>query len=201
MEHLNASKLFNCDAGTGFCTQERSCSDDTIQTITRVNSKNTTVIIVLTILLCLSPVEELVNHLDGGSGCIYTRVVRLTPKKINDGLSGRGSNLQQDEWGGYRDRWVAYRILSDEAIESMDESAPFVVVVIIEGALHVLERRTIIDFGLSVSGITRMLYKEDSRMADEVNTYSHGSIKCGPAEPRLSKKAYIGISQNPGIFS
>lgn len=30
------------------------------------------------------------------------------------------------------------------------------------------------------------------------STYNQGSIRCGPFTPRLSKKAYIGISQKPG---
>lgn len=71
-----------------------------------------------------------------------------------------------------------------------------------EGALHVLQCGRIVDGGRPVSGIPNDpeswsgLFGEDF----ETGTHNQGSIRCTPASPLLSKKAYIGISQNPGNF-
>lgn len=51
---------------------------------------------------------------------------------------------------------------------------------------------------LALSLITRVRVLQ---AADNIaRAHSQGSIRWGPATPRLSKKAYMGISQKPGSF-
>ncbi len=83
VEHLKESMLFSCEAGTGFRTQSRSCSLETIQTdgetlISRLIMIDTAS---LTILLVLSPIEELVDHVDGRVRRVHARVRSLFHKK------------------------------------------------------------------------------------------------------------------------
>jgi hypothetical protein len=69
-----------------------------------------------------------------------------------------------------------------------------------ERVLHVLERSGVVDLGRPVRDITASELDQLPAPNSERDTHSQGSIKCGPATPRLSKNAYIGISQKPGSF-
>ena len=77
------------------------------------------------------------------------------------------------------------------------ERLALAVVVSSEGALEVLKRRGIVDFGLTVGGVAgneiRMCVAPCNQIA-----YSQGSIKWGPSMPRWSNWAYMGSSQKPG---
>ena len=68
-----------------------------------------------------------------------------------------------------------------------------------ESVLHELERSIITRRAVPVCciPITSISSLRFIRI-DEIATHNHGSIKCGPTTPLLSKNAYIGISQSPG---
>jgi hypothetical protein len=75
---------------------------------------------------------------------------------------------------------------------------PIAIVMIGERFLHVLKRSRVVRLGFTI-GIVAVRSKFNPRkQVHRSITYSQGSIKCGPATPALSKKAYMGISQNPG---